>query len=69
MARNLAEELFGPGGELEKAPVKKATTMPKKKVAKVTGDVGLLDEEQQEAERAAKREKRKKKLSKAIEKW
>lgn len=68
MARNLAEELFGPGGELEKTPVKKAAAMPKKKVAKVTGDVGLLDEEQEEA-KAAKREKRKKKLSKAIEKW
>lgn len=62
MARNLAEELFGPGGELaDKKPAAK-------KVAKVTGDVGLLDEEQ-EAERVAKREKRKKKLSKAIEKW
>lgn len=60
MARNLAEELFGPGGEL--------ADKPKKKVAKVTGDMGLLDEEQ-EAEKAAKREKRKKKLSKAIEKW
>ncbi len=68
MARNLAEELFGPGGELEKAPIKKAASMPKKKVAKVTGDVGLLDEEQ-EAERAAKREKRKKKLAKAVENW
>lgn len=68
MARNLAEELFGPGGELEKAPVKKAAVLPKRKVAKVTGDVSLLDEEQ-EAERAAKREKRKKKLAKAVEKW
>lgn len=64
MARNLAEELFGPGGELAKAPVKKVA----KKVAKVEGDVGLLDEEQ-EAERAAKREKRKKKLAKAVENW
>lgn len=68
MARNLAEELFGPGGELEKAPIKKSDKLPKKKVAKVTGDVGLLDEEQ-EAERAAKREKRKKKLAKAVENW
>lgn len=68
MARNLAEELFGPGGELEKAPVKKAAAPPKKKVAKVTGDAGLLDEEQDEAKQA-KAAKRKKKLAKAIEKW
>lgn len=61
MARSLAEELFGPGGEL-------TGKESKKKVAKVTGDMGMLEEEQ-DPEKVAKREKRKKKLQKAIEKW
>jgi hypothetical protein len=64
MVKSLAEEIFGPEGEL----AGKASSMPKKKVAKVTGDMGLLDEEQDD-EKVIKKEKRKKKLLKAIEKW